>query len=67
MGKTLYKKIKEMLDEIKKEKEIVSKDEIRSQIIIKIGSDERTFKRVTGTINQLKMLEDLPDGRFKII
>ena len=63
----MYKKIKEMLDEIKKEKEIVSKDEIRSQIIIKIGSDERTFKRVTGTINQLKMLEDLPDGRFKII
>ena len=69
MGKTRTKKLKEMFLKLKSENgEIVERDKIMTAIFNDIGSDmNQTVRPTIKTINDLKMLEDLPDGRYKIL
>ncbi|MEK7661917.1 MAG: hypothetical protein AAB355_00225 [Patescibacteria group bacterium] len=48
--------------------EIVTRDEIIEAIMYHIGADiKQTISPTIKTINELKMVEDLEDGRHKIL
>ncbi len=57
MGKTLYSKLKIML-EGKKE---LTHDELGNLIFMHIGSDKRTFDRAILTLKKLNMIEEKDD------
>jgi hypothetical protein len=54
MGKTLYNKLKEMLEGY----EELSSDALGKLILEKIGSDKRTFERALFTLKNLNMIEE---------
>jgi hypothetical protein len=54
MGKKLYDKIEEILIGLDKEVRI---EDLKKEIMIKIGCDERTIKKVVFIINELNLME----------
>ena len=63
MGKSVYAKVKEMTEELKIKQSEISQDELKKIIMIKIGSDIRTLKRVSAVLTELNFIEE-HDGRI---
>ena len=63
MGKSVYVKLKEMLDELKINRSEISQEELKKIIMMKIGSDMRTLKRASVALTELNLIEE-HDGRI---
>lgn len=67
MGKTRYAKLREMLDKLKKENgDIINFDILKTRFMMEIGSAPETKKEAIPQMLELKMIEELSDGRIKI-
>lgn len=64
MGKNVYTKVKEMLDNVK-EKELTL-DQLKGLIMTHIGSVETTIQTALKTMNMTGLIEDMGNYKFKI-
>jgi len=62
MGKTMYNKIMEMITDLKKETDTIPNDRMVREIMVRIGSDPRTYKMVLMTMRSLNLIEEGEDA-----
>jgi len=66
MGKTIHMKVTEILAELKMKGELISYDDLKKLIYIKLGSDSRTIKRFDDYVKTMDLLEDKGNGVLRI-
>lgn len=62
MGKTVYSKVKEICDDLKKESQFIEMPKLLFEIKKRIGLDERTLKRASDALNTFDLIEETPNG-----
>ena len=66
MGRTQYNKIKELFERLKYEgRNELTFDELRSELIINIGSDPRSVENSLFVIKEANLAEE-KDGKFRL-
>ena len=66
MGKTTYSKSAEMIGGLEKGLEIGA-IKLRSNILVKIGGDERTISQAIRIMLETKLIKDIGNCHFKIL
>jgi len=66
MGKTIHLKVTEILSELKMKGDLVSYEDLKKLIYIRLGSDPRTIKRFDDYIKIMDLLEDKGNGILRI-
>ena len=68
MGKTTYKRLKEIFDELKARGiERTTEKETIPLIVMKIGSTKRTFENVDFCLKNSNLVEDEGNGVYRIL
>lgn len=64
MGKSIYNKLIPIIENMKREKDIFTKNEVLEMIVKNFGSDSRTFKNVLNTIRFSKLMQPSEDEKL---